>query len=70
MAMSVPKSGYARFMKEGAMVCHFYLNILHFFFIIQHFKGMEEAVSRNIEACMELALQTRSSYGPNGIFIL
>nr|CAD2134759.1 unnamed protein product [Meloidogyne enterolobii] len=51
MAMSVPKSGYARFMKEGAM----------------HFKGMEEAVSRNIEACMELALQTRSSYGPNGM---
>ncbi|KAF7634413.1 hypothetical protein Mgra_00006167 [Meloidogyne graminicola] len=51
MALSVPKSGYARFMKEGAM----------------HFKGMEEAVSRNIEACMELALQTRSSFGPNGV---
>jgi T-complex protein 1 subunit theta len=51
MAMSVPKSGYARFMKEGSM----------------HFKGMEEAVARNIEACTELALQTRSSYGPNGM---
>jgi len=31
---------------------------------------MEEAVSRNIEACMELALQTRSSYGPNGFYFL
>lgn len=50
MAMSIPKSGYARFMKEGAM----------------HFKGMDEAVKRNIEACNELAEQVRSAYGPNG----
>lgn len=51
MAMSIPKSGYSRFMKEGAM----------------HFKGMDEAVKRNIEACIELSSQTRSAYGPNGM---
>lgn len=50
MAMSIPKSGFARFMKEGAI----------------HFKGMDEAVKRNIEACMELSDQVRSAYGPNG----
>ncbi|KAI1725072.1 TCP-1/cpn60 chaperonin family domain-containing protein [Ditylenchus destructor] len=49
--MQLPKSGYARFMKEGAM----------------HFKGMDEAVKRNIEACIELASQVRSAYGPNGM---
>ncbi|CAD6195645.1 unnamed protein product [Caenorhabditis auriculariae] len=51
MAMSIPKSGYNRFMKEGA----------------QHFKGTDEAVQRNIEACVELASQIRSAYGPNGM---
>lgn len=51
MAMIIPKSGYARFLKEGA----------------QHFKGMDEAVQRNIEACIELASQIRSSYGPCGM---
>jgi len=51
MAMSIPKSGYSRFMKEGAM----------------HFKGVDEAVLRNIEACVELAGQIRSAYGPNGM---
>jgi hypothetical protein len=35
----------------------------------KHFKGMDEAVKRNIEACVELSSQTRSAYGPNGIFI-
>uniref|UniRef100_A0A183C7C6 T-complex protein 1 subunit theta n=1 Tax=Globodera pallida TaxID=36090 RepID=A0A183C7C6_GLOPA len=49
MALSIPKSGFSRFMKEG------------------HFKGLEEAVKRNIEACVQLALQTRSAYGPNGM---
>lgn len=49
--MSIPKSGYSRFMKEGAM----------------HFKGMDEAVKRNIDACSELSGQVRSAYGPNGI---
>ncbi|EFP11957.1 hypothetical protein CRE_31372 [Caenorhabditis remanei] len=51
MAMKIPKSGYGRFMKEGA----------------QHFKGTDEAVQRNIEACTELASQIRSAYGPNGM---
>ncbi|KAH7729509.1 hypothetical protein AAVH_02984 [Aphelenchoides avenae] len=51
MAMSIPKSGYSRFMKEGAM----------------HLKGTDEAVERNIEACVELASQIRSAYGPNGM---
>ncbi|KAK6031201.1 putative T-complex protein 1, theta subunit, partial [Ostertagia ostertagi] len=51
MAMNIPKSGYNRFMKEGA----------------QHFKGTDEAVLRNIEACVELASQLRSAYGPNGM---
>lgn len=49
--MKIPKSGYGRFMKEGA----------------QHFKGTDEAVQRNIEACTELASQIRSAYGPNGM---
>uniref|UniRef100_A0A915BFC9 T-complex protein 1 subunit theta n=1 Tax=Parascaris univalens TaxID=6257 RepID=A0A915BFC9_PARUN len=51
MALSVPKSGYARFLKEGT----------------QTFKGTEEAVQRNIEACVELASQIRSAYGPSGM---
>ncbi|CAD5226986.1 unnamed protein product [Bursaphelenchus xylophilus] len=51
MAMGIPKSGYSRFMKEGAM----------------HFKGLDEAVQRNIEACVELASQIKSAYGPNGM---
>uniref|UniRef100_A0A0N5A824 T-complex protein 1 subunit theta n=1 Tax=Syphacia muris TaxID=451379 RepID=A0A0N5A824_9BILA len=51
MAIPIPKSGYARFMKEGA----------------QHFKGVEEVVQRNIEGCVELAAQVRSAYGPSGM---
>lgn len=51
MAMAIPKSGYARFLKEGA----------------QHFKGMDEAVQRNIEACVELAAQIRTAFGPGGM---
>ncbi|CAB3405977.1 unnamed protein product [Caenorhabditis bovis] len=51
MAMNIPKSGYNRFMKEGA----------------QHFKGTDEAVQRNIDAVVELASQIRSAYGPNGM---
>ncbi|CAD5220112.1 unnamed protein product [Bursaphelenchus okinawaensis] len=51
MAMGIPKSGYSRFMKEGAM----------------HFKGLDEAVQRNIEACVELASQIKTAYGPNGM---
>lgn len=37
-------------------------NYVHF----QTFKGTEEAVQRNIEACVELASQIRSAYGPSG----
>ncbi|VDP11963.1 unnamed protein product [Onchocerca flexuosa] len=51
MAMIIPKSGYARFLKEGA----------------QHFKGTEEAVQRNIEACVELSSQVQSAFGPSGM---
>ncbi|KJH45781.1 putative T-complex protein 1, theta subunit [Dictyocaulus viviparus] len=51
MAINIPKSGFSRFMKDGA----------------QHFKGTDEAVLRNIEACVELSSQLRSAYGPNGM---
>uniref|UniRef100_A0A914UZM2 T-complex protein 1 subunit theta n=1 Tax=Plectus sambesii TaxID=2011161 RepID=A0A914UZM2_9BILA len=51
MAMSIPKTGMGRFMKDGT----------------RHYKGVEEAVHRNIEACVALAATTRSSYGPNGM---
>jgi hypothetical protein len=67
MAMSVPKMGMSRFMKEGTMVgCFFFFVELIFHF--QHFKGIEEAVQRNIEACVELAQTVRSCYGPNGLY--
>jgi hypothetical protein len=32
----------------------------------RHLSGLEEAVLKNIEACRELAVITRTSYGPNG----
>uniref|UniRef100_A0A0K0DL20 T-complex protein 1 subunit theta n=1 Tax=Angiostrongylus cantonensis TaxID=6313 RepID=A0A0K0DL20_ANGCA len=51
MALNIPKSGFQRFMKDGT----------------QHFKGTDEAVLRNIDACVELASQLKSSYGPNGM---
>jgi len=51
MAMSVPKSMMQNMMKEGA----------------KSFKGLEEAVYRNIDACRELTKILRSSYGPNGM---
>ncbi|MCP9257954.1 T-complex protein 1 subunit theta [Dirofilaria immitis] len=51
MAMIIPKSGYARFLKDG----------------VQHFKGTEEAVQRNIEACIELSSQIQSAFGPSGM---
>ena len=50
MAMEIPKSGYARFMKEGAT----------------NLKGIEEVVRRNIEATLELSSQIVSACGPNG----
>ncbi|KAI0207592.1 T-complex protein 1 subunit theta [Lamellibrachia satsuma] len=49
--MHVPTApGFAQMLKEGA----------------RHFSGLDEAVYRNIEACMELTKTTRSAYGPNG----
>jgi T-complex protein 1 subunit theta len=33
----------------------------------RHFKGVEEAVQRNIEACKDLAATTRSCFGPKGM---
>lgn len=51
MALPVPKSGLAAMLKEGA----------------RHFLGLEEAVFRNINACKELSVVTRSAYGPNGM---
>ncbi len=68
MAMSIPKTGLSRFMKEGTMVSIMlkYSSI----YSLQHFKGIEEAVQRNIEACVELSTQIRSAYGPNGLFFV
>jgi len=51
MAMSVPKSLMQSMMKDGA----------------KSFKGLEEAVYRNIEACRQLTKILRSSFGPNGM---
>ncbi|TMS38391.1 hypothetical protein L596_005128 [Steinernema carpocapsae] len=51
MALPIPKSGYSRFMKEGA----------------RHFKGADEAVLRNVEACIELSSKLRTAFGPNGM---
>ena len=34
----------------------------------QHMSGMEEAVFRNIEACKQLSLITKTSMGPNGVY--
>ncbi|XP_074644869.1 T-complex protein 1 subunit theta-like [Tubulanus polymorphus] len=51
MALHVPRPpGFTSMLKDGA----------------KSFKGLEEAVYRNIEACKELAKTTRSAYGPNG----
>ena len=51
MALSVPKSLMQAMMKDGA----------------KSFKGLEEAVYRNIEACRQLTKILRSSFGPNGM---
>lgn len=51
MALSIPKSVMQNMMKDGA----------------KSFRGLEEAVYRNIEACRQLAKILRSSYGPNGM---
>lgn len=51
MALSVPKSMMQNMMKDGA----------------KSFRGLEEAVYRNIDACRQLTKILRSSYGPNGM---
>lgn len=51
MALPVPKSMIQSMMKEGA----------------KSYRGLEEAVYRNIEACRQLTKILRSSYGPNGM---
>lgn len=51
MALPIPKSVMQNMMKDGA----------------QSFRGLEEAVYRNIEACRQLSKILRSSYGPNGM---
>jgi len=51
MALPVPKTVMQQMMKQGA----------------QHFKGLEEASFRNIDACKQLTQILRSSYGPNGM---
>ncbi|MFH4978160.1 hypothetical protein AB6A40_004869 [Gnathostoma spinigerum] len=51
MAIPIPKVGFARFLKEGT----------------QTFKGVDEAVLRNIDACVELASQVRTGFGPSGM---
>jgi T-complex protein 1 subunit theta len=33
----------------------------------RHYAGLEEAILRNIEACKELSVITRTSFGPNGM---
>ena len=33
----------------------------------RHYAGLEEAILRNIGACKEISLLTRTSYGPNGM---
>lgn len=79
MAMVVPKSGYARLLKDGAQVFitifktyklpfpHFFKLVGIVWVIFQHFKGTEEAVQRNIEACVQLSSQVQSAFGPSGI---
>jgi T-complex protein 1 subunit theta len=44
-------SGFQNLLKEG----------------YKHYAGLEEAILRNIAACKEISLLTRTSYGPNGM---
>jgi T-complex protein 1 subunit theta len=51
MALHVPQGLLASMMKDGS----------------RHFRGLEEAVFRNIDACREMTRITKSSYGPSGM---
>lgn len=52
MALPVPRApGFQSMLKEGA----------------RYFRGVDEAVLRNIEACSELCRTLKSAYGPKGL---
>lgn len=52
MALPIPRApGFQGMMKEGA----------------RYFRGIDEAVLRNIEACSELCRTLKSAYGPKGL---
>uniref|UniRef100_A0A914P809 T-complex protein 1 subunit theta n=1 Tax=Panagrolaimus davidi TaxID=227884 RepID=A0A914P809_9BILA len=51
MALSIPQSFHMRHLKDGART----------------YKGLDEAVTRNIEACTELGNQLKTAFGPNGM---
>lgn len=51
MALKIPRSVMQNMMKDGA----------------KSYRGLEEAVYRNIEACRQLSKILKSSYGPNGM---
>lgn len=52
MALPVPRPpGFQSMMKEGS----------------KYFRGIDEAVLRNIEACTELCTTLKSAYGPKGL---
>uniref|UniRef100_A0A914Z1X8 T-complex protein 1 subunit theta n=1 Tax=Panagrolaimus superbus TaxID=310955 RepID=A0A914Z1X8_9BILA len=51
MALSIPQSFHMRHLKDGA----------------RSYKGLDEAVTRNIEACSELGSQLKTAFGPNGM---
>lgn len=51
MALHIPKApGFMSMLKEGA----------------RYYEGLEEAVYRNIEACLAISKTTRSTFGPSG----
>ncbi|KRZ85936.1 T-complex protein 1 subunit theta [Trichinella sp. T8] len=48
---SMPRVGFARLLKDG----------------VKHYRGVEESLFRNIEACLGIAATVRSSFGPKGM---
>ncbi|KRX19305.1 T-complex protein 1 subunit theta, partial [Trichinella nelsoni] len=48
---SMPRVGFARLLKDG----------------VRHYRGVEESLFRNIEACLGIAATVRSSFGPKGM---
>lgn len=71
MALSIPKLGFSSMLKEGTKVkflpqVDVVLNQKSPVSVFQHYRGVEESVIRNIEACNELVEAVRSAYGPCG----